>query len=101
MSDSYPTSMKADALAALRVYLGDDADGLTDTKVEKKALRRFVKGEVQAYRRRTNAAVTATVTAAQDALITEQAAADAATQARKDAEESDMAAVETAFGPES
>ncbi|MCH9000773.1 MAG: hypothetical protein IID48_21265 [Proteobacteria bacterium] len=98
---SVPAAHAADIKAALRESLGDDAEGLNDGQVARKALRRYVKGLVRTHRRRTTAYVTAAVTAAQDALVVAQDAATVATQARHDAEVADVAAVETAFGSES
>lgn len=98
---SVPAAHRADIAAAFRESLGDDAEGLTDAQVMRKALRRHVKGLVRGYRRRNNAAVTSAVTAAQDALVTAQDAVTVATRARKVAEDADVAAVEATFGPES
>lgn len=96
-----PATYSTDAVAAARAALGDDAEGLTDPQVSKKALLRYVKGLVKAHRRRTATSNVAAVTAADTALANKEAAAATAVQARKDAEVAEGAAVEAAFGSDS
>lgn len=101
ISITYPDQYTADAVVALREYLGDDADGLTDAQAAKKAVKRMVKAQVRAHRRRNAAAVSSAVATADTALADKETAATAAIQARKDAESGEDAAVETAFGSDS
>ena len=88
-------------MAALKEYLGDDANGLTDVEAAKKAVKRMVKEQVIAYRRRSAASVSAAVATAHTALEEKEAAAQAAVQVRKDAENAEDTAVGTAFGSDS
>ena len=101
ISITYPDQYTADAVAALREYLGDDAEGVTDAQAVKKAVKRMVKAQVRAYRRRNAAAVSSAVAAANTALADKETTATAAIQARKDAEDAADAAVESAFGSDS
>ena len=101
ISINYPDEYQADAVAALKKYLGDDAEGLTDSQAEKKAIKRLLKEKVRWYRRRSVATVSAAVTAADTALADKEAAAEAAIQARRDAETAEDLSVNTAFGSDS
>jgi hypothetical protein len=101
ISISYPDEYRADMTAAFSEYLGDDADGLTDGQVEKKAVKRWVKARVRANRRRRAASVSAAVATADAALVDKEAAATLATQARRDAEVGEDVAVNAAFGSDS
>ncbi len=101
ISITYPDSYAPDAVAALRDYLGSDAVSLTDGQAAKKAVKRMVKERVRSYRRLHAYEVSAAVQAADTAMADKEAAAVAAVQARKNAEVSEDAAVETAFGSDS
>ena len=101
ISISIPDQYVADLLVAFRDFLGEDADGLTDAQVQRKAIRRWVKQRVSAQRRRQAPDVTAAVATADSALAQKDAAAESAVQARKDAEETEDAAVTLAFGSDS
>jgi hypothetical protein len=101
ISATYPDAYKPDLVAAVRAVLGDDADGLTDSEANKKALKRYIKGLVASSRRRNAAAVSAAVQAADTAAADKVTATLAAIQARKDAEVAEDAAVVAAFGTDS
>ena len=87
-----------DLAAALREYLGGDAEGLADSVAASKAVKRMVKKAVAAYRRRNAAVVSSAVALADSALAEKESAARAAVQARKDAEQAEGLAVEEGFG---
>lgn len=57
ISITYPDEYSADTAAALRDYLGEDSDGLSNAEATKKAVKRMVKRHVQSYRRRSAATV--------------------------------------------
>ena len=101
ISITYPDEYEPDALASLREFLGADADGLSDALAVEKAVKRWVKSLVKGYRRRNVASVAATVVTADTALGDKETAAQAAIQARKDAEGAEDASIETAFGSDS
>jgi hypothetical protein len=101
VSITYPDQYAADAVAALREYLGDDAGGVTDAQAVKKAVKRMVKAQVRAFRRRSAAAVSSAVATADTALADKEATAAAAVRARKEAEDAEDATVEAAFGSDS
>jgi hypothetical protein len=91
-----PREYQTEAAKALREYLGDDADGLTDANAINKACLRFVKGEVRRVARRS--ATSQAVADADSAMALKEVAAVTAIQVRKDAENAEDAAVEAAFG---
>ena len=95
----YPDGYQADLVAGLRAFLGEDAEGLTDTAASEKALKRFAKAEAKKVALRN--ATSQEVTDAEAALAAQQAAADAAVQARINAETASRSAVDTAFGADS
>lgn len=92
-----PTKYRGDTLSALKEFLGDDADGLTDAQVYQKSWVRLVKPMVRAYRRRRSVPVSAAIVAADNALSQRETAAATAVKARKDAEDTEDASVEAAF----
>ena len=85
----------------MKEFLGDDADGLSDSAVSKKAIKRWLKSITKSYVRRNDSTVVAAVTAAQDALTTAEAARVTEQAARKTAESDRDATVVTAFGDDS
>ena len=100
VSVEYPP-LRGATVAGAKDFLGEEADGLTDTAVLKLALRRTLKGWTKAHQRRTEPAIVSAVTAADTALVTADAARATAIQARKDAEKDAEEAVETGFGANS
>lgn len=95
-SFTIPRIYETQAVTALREYLGEDAEGLTDAAVQAKAVQRFIKGEVHRVARRS--ATSQAVTAADVALLAYSETAAISMKARKDAENAEDAAVEAAFG---
>ena len=71
----YPDAYQSDTVAALREFLGEDGDVLTDDAAVKKAIKRWVKGIVRGYRRRNSAAIEAAVGSAESAVADKEAAA--------------------------
>ena len=94
-----PDKYVPDLRVVFREFLGDDADGLTDVQVARKATRRWMKGLVKPRRRGTIVDVVGAVTDAEIALGNQQILTVAAVQARKDAEDAEDASVDTDFGP--
>ena len=100
VSVEYPP-LRGSTVAGAKDFLGEEADGLTDTAVLKLALRRTLKGWAKAHDRRSGSASAAAVVTADEALATADAARITAVQARKDAEDAAEDAVETGFGANS
>ena len=95
----YPDAYHADLIAGLRAYLGEDGAGLTDSAAVRNAVRRFVKAEVRKTAMRN--ATSREVAEADTAMAARETAADAALQARRDAEAACRCAVDAAFGADS
>ena len=95
----YPDAYLADLVAGLRAFLGEDAEGLTDTAASQKALKRFAKGEAKKVALRNS--TSQEVTDAETALAAQEVATGSAIQARIDAEAACRSAVDAAFGADS
>jgi len=99
ISITYPDEYRADIMEGLRRYLDEDAEGLTDDQVAKKAVRRFLRIQTRPVVRVRVAG--AAVIAAQTALSAKEEEAVRAVKARQDAEIAAETAVYTAFGSDS
>ena len=99
MTVTVPDQYLGDVYGAARDLLGDAAQGRSDAQAFQEAARRLLATEVRRHRRRIKVGVqTQAVADAVAASAASEAAAATAVQARKDAEDADDAAVNTAFG---